>query len=149
MARKSRVSYEKTALVTPHEFLQKSHENLKFLLLGSKGFCKAVLVCRLRALKTSISLGTWFLYRVYPIRKPSVTEILHSLFTYTPIRDDPNDNRCTYNIDNQYCLLLNILGDTSFSGKNAYNIDFEFQKLSNIWTSYFLYGSIINVFWKT
>ena len=79
-------------------------------------FCKAVLVCRLRALKTSISLGTWFLYRIYPIRKPSVTEILHSLFTYTPVRDDPNDNRCTYNIDNQYCLLLNILGDTSFSG---------------------------------
>ena len=108
MARKSRVSYEKTALVTPHEFLQKSHENSKFLLLGSKGFCKAVLVCRLCALKTSISLGTWFLYRVYPIRKPSVAEILHSLFTYTPVRDDPNDNRCTYNIDNQYCLLLNI-----------------------------------------
>ena len=27
----------KTALVTPHKFLQKSHENLKFLLLGSKG----------------------------------------------------------------------------------------------------------------
>ena len=94
----------------------KSHENSKFLLLGSKGFCKAVLVCRLRALKTSISLGTWFLYRVYPIRKPSVAEILHSLFTYTPVRDDPNDNRCTYNIGNQYCLLLKILGDTSFSG---------------------------------
>ena len=96
-------------------FCKKSHENLKFLLLGSKGFCKAVLVCHLRALKTLISLGTWFLYRVYQIRKPSVTEILHSLFTYTPVRDDPNDNRCTYNIDSQYCLLLNILGDTSFS----------------------------------
>ena len=41
---------------------------------------------------------------------------MHSLFTYTPARDDPNDNRCTYNTDNQYCLLLNILGDTSFSG---------------------------------
>ena len=33
-----------------------------------KRFCKAVLVCRLRALKTSISLGTWFFYRVFPVR---------------------------------------------------------------------------------
>ena len=56
------------------------------------------------------------LIHVRSIRKPGVAEILHSLFTYTPVRDDPNDNRCTYNIDNQYCLLLNILGDTSFSG---------------------------------
>ena len=78
-------------------------------------FCKAVLVCRLCALKTLISLGTGFLYRVYPIRKPSVAEILLSLFIYTMVRDDPNDNRCTYNIDSQYCLLLNILGCTSFS----------------------------------
>ena len=40
---------------------------------------------------------------------------MHSLFTYTPVRDDPNDNRCTYNIDNQYCLLLNILGDNGIA----------------------------------
>ena len=61
---------------------------------------------------------TWLLIPLsgYPIRKPSVSEILHSLFIYTPVRDDPNDNRCTYNIDNQYCLMLNILGDTPFSG---------------------------------
>ena len=104
-------------------FCKKSHENSKFLLLGSKGFCKAVLVCRLRFLQsctcvsfTGIKNINWFLYRVYPVRKPSVAEILHSLFTYTLVRDDLNDNRCTYNIDNQYCLLLNILGDTSFSG---------------------------------
>ena len=43
MARKSRVSYEKIALVMPHEFLQKSHENFKFLLLGSKVFAKLYL----------------------------------------------------------------------------------------------------------
>ena len=36
---------------------------------------------------------TWHLVplSVYPIRKPSVADILHSLFTYTPVRDDPND----------------------------------------------------------
>ena len=114
---KNRGSVTKKQLWSRHtNFCKKSHENLKFLLLGSKSFCKAVLVCLLRALKTSISLGTWFLYRIYQIRKPSVSEMLHSLFIYTPVRDDPNDNRCTYNIDKQYCLMLNILGDTSFSG---------------------------------
>ena len=39
----TRVSYEKIALVTPHEFLQKSHKNLKFLLLGSNLFAKLYL----------------------------------------------------------------------------------------------------------
>ena len=113
----NRGSITKKQLWSRHtNFLQKCHENLKFLLLGSKSFCKAVLVCRLGALKTSISLGTRFLYRVNPIRKPSVAEILRSLFVYTPVRDDPNDNRCTYNTDKQYSLLLNILRDTSFSG---------------------------------
>ena len=102
-------------------FCKKVTKISKFLLLGSKGFCKAALLCHLRALKTSISLGTWFLYRVYPIRKPSVAVILHSLFTYTSVRDDPNDNWCTNNIDNQYCLLLNILGDTLVIGLDSYS----------------------------
>ena len=67
-----------------------------------KGFLQSCTCVSLTCIKNIniISLGTWFLYRVYPITKPSVAEILHSLFTYTPVRDDPNDNRCTYNIDN-------------------------------------------------
>ena len=40
-------------------------------------------VASARALKTSISLRTWFLNRVYPIRKPSVAEILQFVYLYT------------------------------------------------------------------
>ena len=81
-----------------------------------KGFLQSCTWVSLTCIK-NINI-TWHLIPLsgYPIRKPSVAEMWHSLFTYTPVRDDPNDNRCTYNIDNQYCLLFNILGDTSFSG---------------------------------
>ena len=50
-----------------HIFAKKSWK-FEIPAVRVKLFCKAVLVYRLRALKTSVSLGTWFLYRVFPVR---------------------------------------------------------------------------------
>ena len=73
----------------------------------------------------SISLGTWLVYWVYPVRSSQAS--LRYCTVCLPHRV-PNVNRCTYNIDNQNCLLLNILGDISFSGIK--HTDFEFQIIS-------------------
>ena len=66
----------------------------------------------------------------------SVAEILHSLFTYTLVRGVLNDNRCTYNIDNQYCLLLNILGDTSLYTDTILILSFESYPIFEHLTSF-------------
>ena len=103
------------------QIFAKKSRKFKIPAVRIKLFCKAELVCRLRALKTSISLGTWFLYRIFPIvfsqlefaKRP--WDIAQFVYLYTG-QKIPKDNRCAYHIDNQYCWLLNILGDTSFSG---------------------------------
>ena len=109
-------SVMKKQLWSRHTNFCKKSRKFELPAVRLKGFFQSCTCVSLTGIK-NINIS-WHLIPLsdYPIRKPSVAEILHSLFTYTPVRDDPNDNRCTYNIDNQYCLLLNILGHTSFSG---------------------------------
>ena len=55
------------------QIFAKMSRKFEILAVSVKRFCKAVLVCRLHALKTSILLGTWFLYRVFPVRISQVS----------------------------------------------------------------------------
>ena len=59
MARKSRVSYEKTALVTPHEFLQKKSRKFEIPAVRLKGFLQSCTCVSLTCIK-NINI-TWHL----------------------------------------------------------------------------------------
>ena len=87
----NRGSVTKKQLWSRHmNFLQKKSRKFEIPAVRLKEFLQSCTCVSLTRIK-NINI-TWHLVplSVYPIRKPSVADILHSLFTYTPVRDDPN-----------------------------------------------------------
>ena len=113
MARKSRVSYEKNSSGHATRIFAKKSRKFEIPAVGVKRFWKAVLVCRLCVLKTSISLGTWFLYRVFPVRISQAS--LRYCTVCLPIHRSEVFRKTTGALTTlTISWLLNILGDTSF-----------------------------------